>query len=309
MYKVRLSCETLTPLFMYGADNKLEIRADSIKGLLRFWWRAINCQEYDNLIDLKEAECNIFGGSYNKNGEIKQIKSSFKLLVKNKAKEKDIKKTKYLKKNKYLFYFMTTKDSPDNYYKAGIEFDLTFISRDRERLVEAIRAFRALMLFGGMGARSRKGGGNFVVKECITKIEEIKNLFDYPYTFEKVKKVYDKIRGESKLTKVISNLVTGDLIKFEHNDKNKILSKIGKKYKEFRQSKKSNKGELVGFGLPIEEYENNKDRFASKVIFKVMENLDEGYQFGYYVKLGGEILIDNKEDNVEAILDEFIRAT
>ena len=35
--------EIVTPLFLGGADpNKAELRAPSIKGALRFWWRALN---------------------------------------------------------------------------------------------------------------------------------------------------------------------------------------------------------------------------------------------------------------------------
>ena len=36
-------CETITPMFMYEADGITpELRPASIKGVMRFWWRAIN---------------------------------------------------------------------------------------------------------------------------------------------------------------------------------------------------------------------------------------------------------------------------
>jgi len=47
-------------MFLAGADGKTpELRAPSIKGAVRFWWRAMNgCL---SIKDLKEKESEIFG--------------------------------------------------------------------------------------------------------------------------------------------------------------------------------------------------------------------------------------------------------
>ena len=43
MEKIVFECESVTPMFMYGADGKTpELRPASVKGVMRFWWRAIN---------------------------------------------------------------------------------------------------------------------------------------------------------------------------------------------------------------------------------------------------------------------------
>ncbi|SHO81241.1 CRISPR-associated RAMP Cmr1 [hydrothermal vent metagenome] len=43
MEKIVFECETITPIFMYGADATIpELRPASIKGVMRFWWRAIH---------------------------------------------------------------------------------------------------------------------------------------------------------------------------------------------------------------------------------------------------------------------------
>lgn len=61
MHTITFICETITPLFLSGADSVTpELRAPSIKGALRFWWRAIN--GHLNLKTLKERENAIFGG-------------------------------------------------------------------------------------------------------------------------------------------------------------------------------------------------------------------------------------------------------
>ncbi|MFZ2969461.1 MAG: type III-B CRISPR module RAMP protein Cmr1 [Sulfuricurvum sp.] len=56
-------CKTITPMLMHGADGaSAELRPASIKGVLRFWWRAI----YGNLKtinELHDEESKIFGST------------------------------------------------------------------------------------------------------------------------------------------------------------------------------------------------------------------------------------------------------
>ncbi len=54
--------ETITPMFMGGADpRQSELRAPSIKGAMRFWWRAMN--GHLSLNELIKQEAEIFGDS------------------------------------------------------------------------------------------------------------------------------------------------------------------------------------------------------------------------------------------------------
>ncbi|RUM75097.1 MAG: type III-B CRISPR module RAMP protein Cmr1, partial [Sulfurovum sp.] len=71
--ELTFECETITPMFMYGADGKTpELRPASIKGVMRFWWRAIHGNL--SLEDLKEQEGEIFGDT--------DKKSSFSIKLK-----------------------------------------------------------------------------------------------------------------------------------------------------------------------------------------------------------------------------------
>jgi CRISPR-associated protein Cmr1 len=69
MHTITFTCEVLTPLFLNGADGRTpELRAPSIKGALRFWWRALHghlpLKAHSGLTtDLKSLETQIFGGS------------------------------------------------------------------------------------------------------------------------------------------------------------------------------------------------------------------------------------------------------
>ncbi|MBK9462163.1 MAG: type III-B CRISPR module RAMP protein Cmr1 [Sphingobacteriales bacterium] len=43
MHTITFTCETITPMFLSGANQDVpELRPPSIKGALRFWWRAMN---------------------------------------------------------------------------------------------------------------------------------------------------------------------------------------------------------------------------------------------------------------------------
>lgn len=65
---VTFECETITPMFLRGPDGRTpELRAPSIKGAMRYWWRAINGHLSPK--DLLATESAIFGGTDNKSGK------------------------------------------------------------------------------------------------------------------------------------------------------------------------------------------------------------------------------------------------
>ncbi len=73
---IKLEIETITPMFLSGAEQgSAELRAPSIKGLLRYWWRALH--PTSNIEILREKENNIFGSG----GENGSGGSSFSLRV------------------------------------------------------------------------------------------------------------------------------------------------------------------------------------------------------------------------------------
>ena len=60
MHSITFTCETSTPMFLSGADGVTpELRAPSIKGALRFWWRAMN--GHLSLEELKRREVRVEG--------------------------------------------------------------------------------------------------------------------------------------------------------------------------------------------------------------------------------------------------------
>jgi CRISPR-associated protein Cmr1 len=63
MQQVQLTCEVVTPLSCVGADQqRAEIRSPSIRGAMRFWYRALMGSVAKDRIDaLKGLEANVFG--------------------------------------------------------------------------------------------------------------------------------------------------------------------------------------------------------------------------------------------------------
>ena len=65
MYNAEFEIEALTPIFMRGADQReAEIRASSIKGVIRWWFRALAGNYFgDDIKSLREAENYAFGST------------------------------------------------------------------------------------------------------------------------------------------------------------------------------------------------------------------------------------------------------
>lgn len=76
MTHLDLILEVLTPAFLSGADqHRLELRAPSIKGLLRWWWRAAEGHRFPELEKFAAEEAQLFGSAAAK------LKSPFQIRV------------------------------------------------------------------------------------------------------------------------------------------------------------------------------------------------------------------------------------
>jgi len=119
MKTVTFICESITPMFMYGADGKTpELRPASIKGVMRFWWRAIHGDL--SLKELHKKEGDIFGST--------EKRSSFSIKIKHdKFKGKEI---------------------PQNY-----KFDIEFLNHGT---FDIQSFFELVVLLGGFGKSAKK---------------------------------------------------------------------------------------------------------------------------------------------------------
>ncbi len=139
MEKIVFECELVTPMFMYGEDGKTpELRPASIKGVMRFWWRAMHGNL--SLGELREKESKIFGST--------DKKSSFSIKIDSLDKiEKGKEIPKGFKFNIIVFKF-------SNYF-------------DIENFIKLISH---LALFGGKNKGTYKTQGSFKILKMNSNI-------------------------------------------------------------------------------------------------------------------------------------------
>ena len=189
MEPITFYCKTITPMFLSGADGQTpELRPPSIKGALRFWWRAMN--GHLGLEDTKDRQDNktvvikaglhsqeaaIFGGA---GGDSGGQRSSFSIQVNE------------LNRVSNTFPLVPHKGMQQSAIAPGTTFEVilrvpekySVQIQERNKAVEIfnqeklIALFQLTCLLGGMGKRVRRGMGSVFVSSVHTHEEDTKNL-------------------------------------------------------------------------------------------------------------------------------------
>lgn len=179
---ITIKCKVITPMFLGGANPQKppEIRPPSIKGLLRYWWRAIQSppeiQDSPDFRTLKEKEAKIFGaaGEEDKPKEKNIGRSPFNLIVR-----KNIKNAETFPYRPLPHHEVSTKKG---FEKSAIKSEATFIlelSRSNDIDLDYIlNLLHISSLLGGLGNRSRRGFGSFMTEEIEKKLDE-SHYLDY----------------------------------------------------------------------------------------------------------------------------------
>ncbi len=163
METITFHCKVITPMFLAGADGRTpELRAPSIKGAMRFWWRAMNGHlvkkdenghwDYSNL---KEEEVKIFGDT--------KRRSSFNIAVEEVSiMEKFEFDTQFSKEIQYFQYSLVHHNERKG-IKPGFRFNIHISTFNQEALKEAAYLLWILTHYGGLGTRVRRGAGAFSI--------------------------------------------------------------------------------------------------------------------------------------------------
>ena len=145
MNTIRLNLETVTPMFLHGANNKvLELRPPPFKALFRYWWRTVqDCRENP----LRKTEAELFGST--------DGKSPFSIRIPRTT-------------NPKLTQYKPLPHKPDNdrrsikmdAYKASQSFELHLITKNESEACRCKQTAKLGFLLGGVGNRSRRGFGS-----------------------------------------------------------------------------------------------------------------------------------------------------
>jgi CRISPR-associated protein Cmr1 len=183
MIELEAKFRAVTPLFMSGSDKlRAELRVPSIKGVLRFWWRALALGRLGSVSKVREDEARIFGSAGN---DVGQARVHLRLrLPENVVQYKDP-ILKYADGEpvgpgaRYLGYGVVeavpsrkrnTRESQilRSCLKYPFEGILSLLIRNgtsNDDVKSIASALIAVGLFGGFGSRSRKGYGSFNLVE------------------------------------------------------------------------------------------------------------------------------------------------
>jgi len=338
--RLTFDLEFITPAFIGGANQQAELRPASFVGLLRWWWRALKGE--CDIENLRAEEVKIFGGiAKNLRNEEINMASPVYLRV-----EGNIRKDKYLiekygldlifdeKKRAfvgshigvgYLYYFTLPKKKRNGQEEKGREFievgsklSLTLIGKG-EVLEHYIASLWALVFLGGVGARSRRGGGNLTVidynpkdlpKDLEISFTPTDNLREW--LVENIENAKKLVGSSNTSCDKYSNLpypkngdIKLEISKTKFNTWFEALNDIGKEFMRFRRENKQSvfdtavfgfssirgKGPFVELEEKIKKSEEKIKRRSSPVIIKVVKNSEGKYQW-MVLGLEGKFLPD-----------------
>jgi len=200
MYGATFDLEAITPIFMRGADQtKAEIRVSSIKGLMRWWFRALAGNYFgDDVVSLRRVEEYVFGSTGGRSRVVVEVE------------------TDNLEYNKEPLPMVWRKDKqtkmPICRLRVGAikgTFKIYIKSNNIYSIELAFYSLYLLFTLGSIGFRHTRGAGS--VKINAINFKNFKSIVDVSYNFEskdnfcKKINIVDKIIEETN--KILENLI------------------------------------------------------------------------------------------------------
>ncbi|WP_252243788.1 MULTISPECIES: type III-B CRISPR module RAMP protein Cmr1 [unclassified Clostridium] len=311
MNSIIYECESITPILMNGANIKYslpELRAQSIKGWMRYWWRAITA--YDNLEDLKKNEKEIFGSLDKKatfSISISFQKNNFNVEYQNVVPHRELEE-----------YDGTKKSIMVNAIK-NVKFDLKlrFYNNKYENLI--CNLFEICCVLGGIGKRSRRGFGSIQILKkndekykCICLPEEILNTLNLITDQSKNKQLYSKNEDGLYMIKKIDTkypfvkkIIMGNIKEF--SSPYKLIQKIGMVSHQHCNNKLVNKYNKSLLDVFDKTDTKKINRYASPLYVSIIKN-NKKFQPIITVLHSNEIQSkDVLEEQRQAFINEFYK--
>ncbi len=167
-----------TPLFLAGFDQSAaELRASSIKGVLRFWWRALAWSRLQDCTKVREEESELFGSPNGQSAVVLNLSHQKEVkTVPGGQSRQDWNKPGQI----YLGYGVLDRKGNVESGRAAVEPPASFTLRlllrpgrvspaQEEQLIEALIF---MGLFGGLGSRSRRAFGSLTLTRLSVDGEE-----------------------------------------------------------------------------------------------------------------------------------------
>lgn len=266
MDSVEFDLEVVTPMFLGGANTTdAELRVPSIKGMLRFWWRA-TCG-IESLEKMKKEETKIFGSTDQKASFSMRLESlnNIKAINSNLPPGKKFQvegKTFRIGIIDYLAFGIrdNKKGYTRKHFPSGSQFRLQFSFYNMDYKQSVLNAFYSFIDSGGLGAKSRNGFGSLCLREKYKKNMQFKGSL----------KKYLALSNNSKLFNGVN----------EYSKWEDALSEIGMAYKDARLSveKKHVYGKRLLIAKPIVQAGNSKERHAKPYFLRIKKHANGKFQ-------------------------------
>jgi len=268
MQTLTAKLQTVTPMFLGGAEqSEAELRPPSIKGALRFWYRATD-PDYKTHIDGKTEnptwEEKIFGSSKYGQGEclIRVFPSSIQTTS-------ILDETQALK---YLGYGAVGENR--KYIKPDGVFTLTLGYKSQEVKDKLVKTLQTMVLFGGLGSRSRRGFGSLELLECLDipwqgLAKDVRELKERCREFLVEAGTVERRNDEKPEYTSFSQNQNCIFKVCSHTSSTwkQALEQVGNKMIEYR--KNNYKGERYAFGLPHIDFFTDNARRGSPLFIRI----------------------------------------
>ncbi|HED05342.1 MAG TPA: type III-B CRISPR module RAMP protein Cmr1 [Ignavibacteria bacterium] len=260
MKTIEFECEIITPMFLTGADGKTpELRAPSIKGAMRFWWRAMN--GYLSIADLRKEEGKIFGASDEKIGRSVVI-----IRINSRSGYgREYKYTPVPHKSFQLFAFPSA-------HKFTLTLSLTSNVKYNDAIIFDIEKLKNLFILvsilGDFGKRSRRGFGSV----RILSID--KKNYNFEYNLQNVLDLVDTVSNDKYAIKDIKVMLKKPL-----TAQYPFLKEIqlGKEYDSWEELVKKVGEASHRHNIDSLGFAKSKKRLASPIYVSVLKNLNDKY--------------------------------
>jgi CRISPR-associated protein Cmr1 len=272
---IEASFEIVTPMFISGADDVADLRPPSIKGALRFWWRALHWGQYlqeagnekEALKQLYKVEAELFGAAV-KDQQYGQGTFFIKLKnVEHKGTEKNWPTNNDPGAGYLGFGLDKTRDQAHRQALLPAKFSLCLVLKKAsdEQVSQLKNTLEAWGLLGGLGSRSRRGYGSVALIEMDKESYQFKDKASY---YQQINRLINKITLSPPVpifTAFNKGMKISSSVR-QHKEYIKLMDDLGRQYKTERLENKLS--DRVVYGLPLMKQDDNNRR-SSPLFFHV----------------------------------------
>jgi len=305
MSEIKATYEIVTPMFISGFDQKeAELRVPSIKGMIRFWWRALNY--HNNVETLKDEESKIFGSKDKGKSKvsIKLDNNNF-----NTSDDDPLFNNLYIK---YVGYGLF--QNKRKYIKSNNKFTISLSYENDEKGTitnNLLPTLKMLGYLGGLGSRWRRGWGSISLVNLKVDNSDTELPFNKENYINDLKNIIDKISKTNKEypLKYPCYPAFSNQTKIIISNKNKNRSRWEDEFIDISRlymNKKTSSEKLKESRSPSEK---NKKRMASPLLVHIHKAGNEYYWVCTYLKYNkncnGKEQLEEEDNSINGFLNEL----